>query len=265
MNNINYSEILEQSPLLHIKNICADVSDTRILNGLDLDIYSGEIHVIMGPNGCGKSTLSKILAGHPAYNVISGDIELCGKDIMTMTPEERSHAGLFLAFQYPVEIPGVSNFDFLRAAYNEKEKSLGKEEIGPMEFMTIFNEKSQALKIPSDFGGRDLNDGFSGGEKKRNEILQMLLLQPQLVILDEIDSGLDVDALKVICANLRTNLPEKTSLLIITHYQKILDYLPPTTVHIMKHGKIVKTGSKDLVYQLNLHGYDFFANTDVKK
>jgi Fe-S cluster assembly ATP-binding protein len=244
--------------VLKIENLCASIETKEIIKGLNLEIKENEIHVIMGPNGCGKSTLSKILAGHPSYQVTGGEVIFLERDLLSLPPEERSHEGVFLAFQYPIEIPGLTNFDFLMIAYNEKQKYLGNKEADPLEFMTISQALTAKLKMRDEFLNRNLNEGFSGGEKKRNEVLQMLLLAPTLVILDEIDSGLDIDALKIICENINSNLPSNSSLLIITHYPKILTYLKPTFVHIMKEGKIIKTGKDDLIDQLEENGYQYF-------
>jgi Fe-S cluster assembly ATP-binding protein len=244
--------------LLEVKNLKAVINDTLIINNFNLSINKGEIHVIMGPNGSGKSTFSKILAGHPSYEVKEGEIIFENKNLLEMDPEIRSHEGLFLAFQYPLEIAGVTNFDFLRIAYNEKLKYQNLEELDPLQFMEITNNILKKLKIKPEFLNRDLNQGFSGGEKKRNEILQMLLLKPKLVILDEIDSGLDVDAIKIICEEIVNNLDLNSSLIVITHYPKILNYLKPSFVHIMMEGKIVETGNMDLVTKLEEKGYDSF-------
>ena len=245
--------------LLDITNLKANIDDKPIIKNLSLSINNGETHVIMGPNGCGKSTLSKILAGHPSYEVENGNIIFDSNNLLDMDPEVRSHEGLFLAFQYPLEISGVTNFDFLRIAYNEKNKFHNLEELDPLEFMEITNELLNKLKIKPEFLNRDLNQGFSGGEKKRNEILQMLLLNPKLVILDEIDSGLDVDAIKIICDGITNNLEKNSSLLVITHYPKILTYLKPDFIHIMIDGKIIKTGGMELVHKLKETGYDAFV------
>ncbi len=245
--------------LLDITNLKANIDDKPIIKNLSLSINNGETHVIMGPNGCGKSTLSKILAGHPSYEVENGNIIFDSNNLLDMDPEVRSHEGLFLAFQYPLEISGVTNFDFLRIAYNEKNKFHNLEELDPLEFMEITNELLNKLKIKPEFLNRDLNQGFSGGEKKRNEILQMLLLNPKLVILDEIDSGLDVDAIKIICDGITNNLEKNSSLLVITHYPKILTYLKPDFIHIMIDGKIIKTGGMELVHKLEETGYDAFV------
>ena len=244
--------------LLDLKNIDASIENKQIIKNFNLEIKKNEIHVIMGPNGSGKSTLSKILAGHPSYTVTNGQISFCSKDLLEMVPENRSHEGLFLAFQYPLEISGVSNFDFLRIAFNEKKKYYKLEELDPLQFMELTDGILKKLKIKPEFLNRDLNQGFSGGEKKRNEILQMLLLDPKLVILDEIDSGLDIDAIKIICDGILKNLKEDSSLIIITHYPKILTYLKPDFVHIMIDGQIIKTGNLELVTLLEEKGYDAF-------
>ena len=245
--------------ILDIKGLNASVENTQILYDFNLQIEPNQIHVIMGPNGCGKSTLSKVLAGHPAYDVSSGIVKFNATELLTLEPETRSHIGLFLAFQYPIEISGISNFEFLRLAYNEKQKANEKPEVDPLVFMEIIQKLLKNLKMRDEFVHRDLNSGFSGGEKKRNEILQMLLLEPKLVILDEIDSGLDIDALKIICQNIVENLPKDSSLLIITHYPRILEYLKPDFVHIMYKGKIIKTGDMKLVDVLEEKGYDAFC------
>ena len=245
---------------LEIKHLEASIEDKKIIQDFNLSINPGEVHVIMGPNGSGKSTLSKILAGHPSYQVTGGEIVFDEKDLLDLSPEQRSHEGLFLAFQHPIEISGVTNYDFLRIAYNEKQKYLKKPELDPLEFMTLTQTFLTKLKMRNEFLNRNLNEGFSGGEKKRNEILQMLLLNPKVVILDEIDSGLDIDALKIICDIINENLNKNSSLIVITHYPKILQYLKPTFVHIMIQGKIVKTGGVELIEQLEKEGYSEFIN-----
>ena len=244
--------------LLTIHELEASIEKTPILKKLTLEIMENEVHVIMGPNGSGKSTLAKILAGHPAYSVDAGMISFNNKNLLEMEPENRSHEGLFLAFQYPVEISGVTNYDFLRIAFNEKEKYSQRSEINPLEFIQIIDPLLENLEIKASFLDRNLNEGFSGGEKKKNEILQMSLLKPKLVILDEIDSGLDIDALKIICKRIIENLGKNASILIITHYPKILNYLQPTHIHIFMDGKIIQTGGMELVKQLEEEGYQSF-------
>jgi len=245
--------------LLSIKHLEAKIENKLIIKDFNLTVNKGEIHVIMGPNGSGKSTLSKILAGHPSYEVCEGTINFDSKNLLNLDPEIRSHEGLFLAFQYPLEIAGVTNFDFLRIAYNQKKKYNHEEELDPLQFMELTDSFLKKLKIKPEFLNRDLNEGFSGGEKKRNEILQMLLLNPKLVILDEIDSGLDIDAIKIICEGIINNLEKTSSLIVITHYPKILNYLKPDFVHIMIDGKIIKTGNIELVNLLEEKGYDIFS------
>jgi len=245
--------------LLSVDKLSAKIQNTEILKNFSLEIGKNEIHVIMGPNGSGKSTFSKILAGHPSYEIISGKISFDNQDLLDLSPENRSHAGIFLAFQYPVEIAGVTNFDFLRIAYNEKQKYEKKEELDPLEFMEVTQGFLKKLKMKPEFLNRNLNEGFSGGEKKRNEILQMLLLNPKLVILDEIDSGLDIDALKVICEGIVKNISAEASLVVITHYPRILSYLKPTHIHIMMDGKIIKTGKEELIDILETKGYEAFS------
>lgn len=248
--------------ILKLENLKASINNIQIINGLNLTIKENEIHVIMGPNGSGKSTLSKILAGHPSYSVNEGKIQFNDTNLLEMLPETRSHEGLFLAFQYPIEINGVTNYDFLRIAYNEQRKYKNERELDPLEFMELSQKYLEKLKMKTEFLNRDLNEGFSGGEKKRNEILQMLILNPKLIILDEIDSGLDIDALKVICQAINENRNPKASFLLITHYPRILNYLKPDYIHIMMNGKIIKTGNLELIESLELKGYDSFAIPD---
>ena len=244
-------------PVLEIKNLKASINTNEILKNLNLKIYKGEVHAIMGPNGSGKSTFSKILAGHPAYEVLSGEILFNGTNILNLEPEERSHLGIFLAFQYPIEIPGVSNEDFLRLAYNSKQKFKNEPEVDPLEFLTIINEKLKLVDMSPIFLSRNVNEGFSGGEKKRNEILQMILLDSELSILDETDSGLDIDALKIISKGINTFMGENKAIILITHYQRLLDYVKPDYVHVMQNGKIIKTGSSELAKELELKGYEW--------
>lgn len=247
--------------IIEIKNLEAKIdtedSDTQILKGLNLTINPGEVHAIMGPNGSGKSTLSKILAGHPDYAVTGGEVKFQGKDLMDLDPDERANSGLFLAFQYPVEIPGVNNLNFLRMAYNSKMKFNKKEEMDPLDFDDFIEEKLSILNMKSEFLDRNLNEGFSGGEKKKNEILQLLTLNPTLAILDETDSGLDIDALKVVSEGINAFRDKGNAVLLITHYQRLLDYVEPDFVHVLADGKIIKTGDKSLALELEKGGYSF--------
>ena len=245
------------SPLLEVKDLQVSINENEILKNLNLKINKGEIHAIMGPNGSGKSTFSKVLAGHPAYSVLNGDIIFKGSSILELDPEQRSHLGIFLAFQYPIEIPGVSNEDFLRLAYNSKQKFYNKPEVDPIQFLTIIDEKLKLVNMSTIFLSRNVNEGFSGGEKKRNEILQMILLDSELAILDETDSGLDIDALKTISMGINNFMNPSKSILLITHYQRLLDYIKPTYVHVMRKGKIVKTGSAELAKELEDKGYEW--------
>ena len=247
------------SPILEIKDLKVSINDNEILKNLNLKINKGEIHAIMGPNGSGKSTFSKVIAGHPAYSVLGGDILYKGSSILELDPEDRSHLGIFLAFQYPIEIPGVSNEDFLRLAYNSKQKFYNKPEIDPIEFLSIINEKLKLVNMSPLFLSRNVNEGFSGGEKKRNEILQMILLDSEVCILDETDSGLDIDALKIISTGINNFMNENKSIVLITHYQRLLDYINPTYVHVMQDGKIIKTGSADLAKKLEDKGYEWLT------
>ena len=244
-------------PILEVKNLHVSINKNEILKNLNLKINQGEIHAIMGPNGSGKSTFSKVLAGHPAYSVLGGDIFFKGSSILDLEPEQRSHLGIFLAFQYPIEIPGVSNEDFLRLAYNSKQKFYNKPEVDPIEFLTIINEKLSLVNMSPVFLSRNVNEGFSGGEKKRNEILQMILLDSELAILDETDSGLDIDALKTISTGINNFMTPSKSILLITHYQRLLDYIKPTYVHVMQNGQIIKTGSASLATELEVKGYEW--------
>jgi Fe-S cluster assembly ATP-binding protein len=245
------------SPILEVKDLRVSINDNEILKNLNLTINKGEIHAIMGPNGSGKSTFSKVLAGHPAYSVSNGDIFFKGSSILDLEPEQRSHLGIFLAFQYPIEIPGVSNEDFLRLAYNSKQKFYNKPETDPIEFLSIIYEKLKLVNMSPLFLSRNVNEGFSGGEKKRNEILQMILLDSELAILDETDSGLDIDALKTISMGINNFMNPSKAILLITHYQRLLDYIKPTYVHVMQNGKIVKTGSAELAKELENKGYEW--------
>jgi Fe-S cluster assembly ATP-binding protein len=245
------------SLFLEIKDLKVSINENEILKNLNLKINKGEIHAIMGPNGSGKSTFSKVLAGHPAYSVLHGDIIFKGVSILNLDPEERSHLGIFLAFQYPIEIPGVSNEDFLRLAYNSKQRFYNKAEVDPIEFLEIINEKLRLVNMSPLFLNRNVNEGFSGGEKKRNEILQMILLDAELSILDETDSGLDIDALKIISNGINNFMNFNKAIILITHYQRLLDYINPTYVHVMQDGKIIKTGSAELAKELEKKGYEW--------
>ena len=247
------------SPILEIKDLKVSINENEILKGLNLKVHKGEIHAIMGPNGSGKSTFSKVIAGHPGYSISSGDIMFKGCSILELDPEDRSHLGIFLAFQYPIEIPGVSNEDFLRLAYNSKQKFYNKPEVDPIEFLSIINEKLNLVNMSPLFLSRNVNEGFSGGEKKRNEILQMILLDSEISILDETDSGLDIDALKIISTGINNFMNENKSIVLITHYQRLLDYINPTYVHVMQNGKIIKTGSAELAKELENKGYEWLT------
>ena len=244
-------------PILEIKNLKASINNIEILRDLNLTVNQGEIHAIMGPNGSGKSTFSKVIAGHPAYQVLNGEILFKGQNIINFEPDIRSHLGIFLAFQYPIEIPGVSNEDFLRLAYNSRLKSNNQTDIDPIEFLSLITEKLKIVDMSSTFLSRNVNEGFSGGEKKRNEILQMTLLNPDLAILDETDSGLDIDALKVISKGINTYMDQNKAIILITHYQRLLDYVKPDYIHVMQDGKIIKTGNSQLAKELEKKGYEW--------
>ena len=244
--------------LLKISGLHASIGDKEILKGIDLEIRKGEIHAVMGPNGAGKSTLSSVLTGKPQYEVTAGSIEFDGKDLLTMSPEERSWAGIFMSFQYPVEIPGVSITNFMKTAVNSRRKAEGLEPMKGAEFLKLLREKMAFVKMKPEFAKREVNVGFSGGEKKRNEIFQMAMLDPTLSILDETDSGLDVDALKIVADGVNSlKSPEKASI-IITHYQKLLEYVVPDVVHILKDGRIVQTGGRELIDVIESQGFDKF-------
>ena len=244
---------------LEITNLHASINETEILKGLNLEVKKGEIHAIMGTNGSGKSTLSKVLTGHPAYEVTAGDIIFEDQNINELSPEKRSQLGLFLAFQYPVEIPGVSNEEFLRIAYNLKQKSLGGKELDPIEFFDVVKTKLENATLSVDFLNRNVNEGFSGGEKKRNEILQMSVLDPSLAILDETDSGLDIAALRNLSQGINNFMTPDKILILITHYQRLLDYIKPDFIHIMHKGKIIKTGDASLALILEEKGYEWLT------
>lgn len=253
---------MSDNSILEIKDLKASVNNIPILKGIDLKIQPGEVHAIMGPNGSGKSTLSKVLTGHPMYNVDNGEIIFQGQGLKDLSPEERSHLGLFLAFQYPLEIPGVSNEEFLRLAYNLKQKYLNLPEVDPITFFTLIKEKLDLVNLDVNFLNRNVNEGFSGGEKKRNEILQMALLDSKLAILDEIDSGLDIDALRSLSETIvKITKNSQKSLILITHYRRLLDYIKPDFVHIIQNGKIIKTGDMDLVQTLEDKGYEWIQES----
>ena len=246
--------------MLSIKNLHASVEDKEILKGINLEINAGEVHAIMGPNGAGKSTLASIIAGNENYAVSQGEIFLDGEEISELAPEERAHKGVFLSFQYPVEIPGVSVTNFIKTAINENRKANGKEDMPANEMLKLIREKSELLEIDRKFLSRSLNEGFSGGEKKRNEIFQMAMLEPKIAILDETDSGLDIDALRIVANGVNKLKNEKNAVLVITHYQRLLDYIIPDFVHVLMDGKIVKSGGKELAYELEEKGYDWIKN-----
>lgn len=248
---------MKKSCLLEIKNLKATINGVEILKGVDLNIKRGEIHAIMGPNGSGKSTLSKVLTGHPAYTISEGEIKFDGENINGLSPEERAHLGIFLAFQYPVEIPGVSNVNFLRTAINETREAKGEDPISAKEFMAMVREKSKIVELDSKLASRSVNEGFSGGEKKRNEIFQMAMLEPALAILDETDSGLDIDALKIVANGVNKLRSKDNAVIVITHYQRLLDHIVPDFVHVLFDGKIVKSGTKELAHELEAKGYDW--------
>ena len=243
--------------MLSIKNLHASIEDKEILKGINLEIKAGEVHAIMGPNGSGKSTLSAVIAGNENYEVTEGYISLNGEDLADFAPEERAHKGVFLSFQYPVEIPGVSVTNFMKTAINESRKANGKAEMPANEMLKLIREKSELLDIDRKFLSRSLNEGFSGGEKKRNEIFQMAMLEPKLAILDETDSGLDIDALRIVANGVNKLKNENNAVLLITHYQRLLDYIIPDFVHVLVDGKIVKSGGKELAYELEEKGYDW--------
>ena len=247
--------------MLEIKQLHATAGETPILNGIDLSIAPGEVHAIMGPNGSGKSTLSNVLAGRPGYTVTSGEVLFEGRDLTEMEPEDRAREGIFLAFQYPVEIPGVGNNYFLKASLNAVRAHRGEPELDAMDFLTLCQEKMKQVEMPDDLMSRSINEGFSGGEKKRNEVLQMLLLEPKLCILDETDSGLDIDALRVVANGVNALRAADRSMLVITHYQRLLDYIVPDHVHVLSGGRIVRSGGKELALELEEKGYGWIEES----
>ncbi len=243
--------------MLNIKDLRASAGGVEILKGINLAVKPGEVHAIMGPNGSGKSTLAQVLAGHPAYEVTGGSVTYLEQDLLDMEPEERAQAGVFLAFQYPVEIPGVSNAYFLRAAYNEIRKARGMEEVDSMDFIDLLEEKLKLVEWESEIMSRAVNAGFSGGEKKRNEILQLAVLEPKLAILDETDSGLDIDALRIVAAGVNKLRSQDRSFIVVTHYQRLLNYIVPDHVHVLSSGRIVRSGGKELALELEARGYEW--------
>ena len=249
--------------MLDIRDLHATVADKEILKGITLAVNPGEVHAVMGPNGSGKSTLAQVLAGHPAYAVSAGTVAYDGEDLLAMDPEVRAQKGIFLAFQYPVEIPGVSNAYFLRAAYNEIRKARGEEEIDPMSFADLMDEKMALVEMEGDMLTRSVNTGFSGGEKKRNEILQMAVLEPKLAILDETDSGLDIDALRIVANGVNSLRRPDNATIVVTHYQRLLNYIVPDFVHVLVSGRIVKSGGKELALELEARGYDWILEEAV--
>ncbi|MBC7933258.1 MAG: Fe-S cluster assembly ATPase SufC [Rubrivivax sp.] len=248
--------------MLEIRDLHATVEGKEILRGINLTINKGEIHAIMGPNGSGKSTLAKILAGHPAYEVTKGEVLFEGRNLLELAPDERAREGVFLAFQYPVEVPGVSNAQFLRLAYNEKRKHRNEEELDPLEFKDLLTERAKIVEMDAGLMSRSVNEGFSGGEKKRNEILQMAVLEPKLAVLDETDSGLDIDALRVVADGVNKLRTPENAVVLVTHYQRLLNYIVPDHVHVLYRGRIVRSGGKELAYELEAKGYDWIKEAD---
>lgn len=243
--------------MLSVKDLHAEIDGKEILRGVNLEVKPGEVHAIMGPNGSGKSTLSMVLAGNPAYSVTSGEVNFNGKDLLEMTPDVRSHEGLFLGFQYPVEIPGVSIVNFMRAAVNAKRKYFGEPPMGATDFLKLMREKRAIVELDNKLASRSVNEGFSGGEKKRNEIFQMAVLEPKLAILDETDSGLDVDALRIVAEGVNKLRTPENSAIVITHYQRLLDYIKPDVIHVLYKGRIVYTGGPELALEIEERGYDW--------
>ena len=251
--------------MLEIRNLHAAIDGNEILKGINLTVRKGEIHAIMGPNGSGKSTLAKVLAGHPQYEVTAGEVIYEGKNLLDLSPDERAREGVFMAFQYPIEVPGVSNSQFLRLAYNEKRKHLGEEELDPLEFKDLLKERAKVVEMEASFMTRSVNEGFSGGEKKRNEILQMAVLEPKLAVLDETDSGLDIDALRVVANGVNQLLTPDNAIIVVTHYQRLLNYIVPDFVHVLANGLIVREGGKELALELESRGYDWIKTADNGK
>lgn len=251
--------------MLEIRNLHATVDDQEILRGVSLTVKRGEVHAIMGPNGSGKSTLAKVLAGHPSYEVTNGEVIFDGKNLLELDPDERAREGVFLAFQYPVELPGVSNAQFLRLAYNEKQKHQGGEELDPLEFKDLLAERAKIVEMDAGLMSRSVNEGFSGGEKKRNEILQMAVLQPELAVLDETDSGLDIDALRIVSEGVNKLRGPDKAIILVTHYQRLLNYIVPDFVHVLSKGRIVRSGGKELALELEEKGYDWLKEASSEQ
>jgi Fe-S cluster assembly ATP-binding protein len=254
---------METKPVLEIRNLHAVIDGKEILKGLNLTVNAGEIHAIMGPNGSGKSTLAKVLAGHPSYEVTAGEVIYQGRNLLELPPDERAREGVFLAFQYPIEIPGVSNANFLRMAYNEIARHHGRDELDPLEFDDLIREKMKIVEMNESFINRAVNEGFSGGEKKRNEILQMAVLEPKLAVLDETDSGLDIDALRIVAGGVNKLANKDNAIVLVTHYQRLLDYITPHHVHVLYKGRIVKSGDRELALELEKKGYDWLRDAQV--
>lgn len=264
LNNITMN-INQEIKMLSVKDLFVNVEGKEILRGINLEIKAGEVHAIMGPNGSGKSTLANVLAGKPGYEIVSGEVIFEGKNLLELNPEERAHEGIFLAFQYPVEIPGISNATFLKTALNEIRKHKGLEELDAMEFLTLIKEKMKVVNMDQSLISRPVNQGFSGGEKKKNEIFQLAVLDPKLAILDETDSGLDIDALKVVAngVNVFKEQSKEKSVVVVTHYQRLLDFIVPDFVHVLYKGKIVKSGGKELAFELEEKGYDWVKDEEI--
>lgn len=251
--------------MIEIKNLWATIEGKPLLRGVNLKVNPGEIHAIMGPNGAGKSTLAKVLAGHPAYEVTGGEVWYKGQNLLELEPEERAHQGVFISFQYPVEIPGVNNVQFLHTSYNAIRKANGKPEVSREDFEKILKEKMETIEIKKEFMDRNINEGFSGGEKKRNEILQMAIMNPCLAVLDETDSGLDIDAMRIVAKGVNHLMNEDMGLILITHYQRLLDYIRPHFVHVMIDGKIVQSGGPELALELEKKGYDWLTTGEISE